>query len=124
MVVLSATGSPVSALEAISIVGIGVAIVLFVVLGNPSAGGAYQLPLLPGFWRTVGDTLPNGAGVDALRSIVHFDGHGTTAHLLTIAAYGLGASIAALVATTYRSRSARTNKPAAQHVRRIDTAAA
>lgn len=124
MVVLSVTGSPVSVLEAIGIVGIGVAIVLFVVLGNPSAGGAYQLPLLLGFWRTIGDTLPNGAGVDALRSIVYFDGHGITSHLLTIAAYGLGASIAALAATTYRSRSARTNRPAAQHVRPIDRAAA
>jgi hypothetical protein len=92
MVVLSDTGSPVSVLEAIGIVGIGVAIVLFVVLGNPSAGGAYQLPLLPGFWRTIGDTLPNGAGV--------------------------------LAATTYRSRTARPNKPAAQHAPRIDTPAA
>jgi hypothetical protein len=73
MVVLSVTGSPVSVLEAIGIVGIGVAIVLFVVLGTPSAGGAYQLPLLPGFLRTIGETLPNGAGVDALRSIVHID---------------------------------------------------
>jgi hypothetical protein len=124
MVVLSATGSPVSVLEAIGIVGIGVAIVLFVVLGNPSAGGAHQLPLLPGFWRTIGDTLPNGAGVDALRSMVHFDGHGITAHLLTIAASGPGASIVALAATAYRSRRARSNKPAAHHAPRIDTPAA
>ena len=110
MVVLSVTGSPVNVLEAIGIVGIGVASVLFVVLGNPSAGGAYQLPLLPGFWRTIGDTLPNGAGVDALRSIVHFDGHGTTAHLVTIAAYGLGESIAALAATTYLIPQRRQKK--------------
>jgi hypothetical protein len=40
------------------IIGIGLTVLLFVVLGNPSAGGAYQRELLPGFWRTIGGALP------------------------------------------------------------------
>jgi len=33
------------------VIGIGLTVVIFVILGNPSAGGAYQAPLLPPFWR-------------------------------------------------------------------------
>ncbi|MET8009462.1 hypothetical protein ABZU86_30850 [Streptomyces sp. NPDC005271] len=33
------------------VLGIGVTVLLFVVLGNPSAGGAYGPELLPPFWR-------------------------------------------------------------------------
>lgn len=55
--------------------GIGIAILLFVILGNPSAGGAYAYDVLPEPWRTVGPYLPNGAGVDAIRSLSYFDGN-------------------------------------------------
>ncbi|GAA3070414.1 hypothetical protein GCM10020000_63650 [Streptomyces olivoverticillatus] len=44
------------------IVGIGLAIALVVVLGNPSAGGAYPYPLLPPFWRTIGLAPATGGG--------------------------------------------------------------
>ena len=54
--------------------GIGLAILLFVILGNPSAGGAFAYDLLPEPWRTVGPYLPNGAGVDAIRSLSYFGG--------------------------------------------------
>jgi uncharacterized phage infection (PIP) family protein YhgE len=100
--------------ELIGILGIGIAVVLFVVLGNPSSGGAYQLPLLPGFWRAIGNALPNGAGVDAVRRIVYFGSNGATDRLFTIGAYGLGAVIVALAWTAYRSRrTARAHQPAA-----------
>ena len=49
-------------------------ILLFVILGNPAAGGAFARPLLPGFWGTVGGLLPPGAGVDLVRSVLFFDG--------------------------------------------------
>lgn len=54
--------------------GIGMAIILFVILGNPSAGGAFNYDVLPQPWRTVGPWLPNGAGVDAVRSLSYFGG--------------------------------------------------
>jgi hypothetical protein len=39
----------------------------FVILGNPSAGGAYQPTLLPPFWRAISSARPNGAGTDSHR---------------------------------------------------------
>lgn len=95
-------------------VGIGVTVLLFVVLGNPSAGGAYQTQLLPALWRTVGGWIPNGAGTEAVRRIVYFDAHGVGSRLLVIAAYivvgvfvTLGASI--LRARTGLDREARAS---------------
>ncbi len=67
--------------------GIGLAIALFVVLGNPSAGGAYVWPLLPTFWRSIGPWLPPGAGVDAARGVAYFGGANITTDLLVISGY-------------------------------------
>ena len=66
--------------------GVGLTLILFVVLGNPSAGGAYPAPLLPAFWRAISPALPNGAGVQALRHIVYFGSYGITGNLIIIAA--------------------------------------
>ncbi|MFF0412908.1 ABC transporter permease [Kitasatospora sp. NPDC004745] len=63
------------------IVGIGVAVLVFVVLGNPSAGGVYPPPMMPPFWRAIGSWIPNGAGTSAARSIAYF---GSTNLLLPI----------------------------------------
>lgn len=58
------------------IIGIGATVLVFVILGNPSAGGAFQPPLLPPFWRTIAYALPNGAGTDSVRRIVYFGANG------------------------------------------------
>ena len=67
------------------IIGVGVSIVLFVVLGNPSAGGAFGYQLLPTFWRVIGPWIPNGAGVDSVRSVIYLGGHNIGFHLGVIA---------------------------------------
>ncbi|MFT4147842.1 MAG: ABC transporter permease [Micrococcaceae bacterium] len=56
------------------VIGIGITVLIFVVLGNPSAGGPYQANMLPDFWRNIGPYIPNGAGTSAVRSIIYFDG--------------------------------------------------
>jgi hypothetical protein len=71
------------------LIGIGLAILLFVILGNPSAGGAYPTPLLPPFWAAIGPWLPPGAGTDAVRGIVYFDGAGVGRACLVLAGYAL-----------------------------------
>jgi hypothetical protein len=81
------------------VVGIGLTVLLFVVLGNPSAGGAYQYELLPGLWRGVGEWLPNGAGTSAIREIVYFGGHGAGGHLWLIAAYAVVGAIVTIGAS-------------------------
>lgn len=84
---LSATASVLTlGLEAVfGTVGVGLAILFFVVLGNPSAGGAFNYQLLPEPWSFIGRWLPNGAGVDAVRSVVYLDGHDLGFNLGTMA---------------------------------------
>jgi hypothetical protein len=78
------------------VLGIGVTVLLFVILGNPSAGGAYQPTLLPPFWRALSGALPNGAGTDAVRRIVYFGANGITGHLIVIIIYILAGAAVAL----------------------------
>lgn len=66
-------------------VGIGLAILLFVIIGNPSAGGAYAYDVLPQPWRAIGPYMPNGAGVDAVRSIAYFGSVDLTRPLWVVA---------------------------------------
>ncbi len=93
--------------------GVGLTLILFVVLGNPSAGGAYPAPLLPGFWRAISPALPNGAGVQALRHIVYFGSYGITDNLIIIALYILTAITVAITGTSLLARRAAAGKPAA-----------
>ena len=69
--------------------GVGLAILLFVILGNPSAGGAFAYDVLPEPWRSVGPYLPNGAGVDAVRSTAYFGGVDLTRPLWVVAVWGV-----------------------------------
>lgn len=85
------------------VVGIGLAILLVVVLGNPSAGGAYPYPLLPPFWSTIGPALPPGAGTYAARSLTYFGGNGAGGPMLVLAAWAL-AGAAVTLACAARSR--------------------
>ena len=88
------------------VLGIGLAVLVFVVLGNPSAGGAYQTSLLPPVWRWLSNGLPNGAGTDAVRRTVYLGSSGITGHLVLIGAYVLaGALIAAGAAHLIHRRS-------------------
>lgn len=77
------------------VLGIGITVLVFVVLGNPSAGGAYQTTLLPPFWRWLSNGLPNGAGTDAVRRIAYLGSTGITAHLVVIAVYVVAGALVA-----------------------------
>jgi hypothetical protein len=89
------------------VIGIGITVLFFVVLGNPSAGGAYQPALLPPFWRALSGALPNGAGVDSVRRIVYFGAQGVGGDLGVIALYVVGGvAVAALVARRGERRHA------------------
>jgi hypothetical protein len=94
-------------------VGIGLTVLLFVVLGNPSAGGAYQAQLLPSLWRGVGSWIPNGAGTDAVRRIVYFGGHGTGGRLLVIVVYVVVGVAVTLGASILRARRGAADPSAA-----------
>ena len=86
------------------IVGIGITVLVFVVLGNPSAGGAYQAALLPPFWRALSGALPTGAATDSVRRIVYFGAHGITGHLVVLAIYAAAGAAVALGASWLNQR--------------------
>lgn len=85
------------------VIGIGVAILLFVVLGNPSAGGAYPNSLLPPFFSAIGPWLPPGAGTSGIRGIVYFDGAGVRGPVLVLLGW-LVLGILGMLAGTLRPR--------------------
>ncbi len=95
------------------IVGIGVTVILFVILGNPSAGGAFQPPMLPPFWRALNLVLPNGDGTDAIRRIVYFNGHGIALPAGILAAWIVGGVVVTLVAARVIHRGQRATVPPA-----------
>uniref|UniRef100_A0AAU3H0D1 ABC transporter permease n=1 Tax=Streptomyces sp. NBC_01401 TaxID=2903854 RepID=A0AAU3H0D1_9ACTN len=88
--VVFAVGMITLALEALTgIIGIGLAVLLVVIAGNPSAGGAFPLPMLPDFWRAIGPALPPGAGTWTARSIAYFKGNAVTGPLLVLSAWAV-----------------------------------
>jgi hypothetical protein len=82
---------------AFGVLGIGVAVLVVVVLGNPSAGGAFPRSMLPTFWRAIGAFLPPGAGTDAVRSIAYFGGAQTGYPLLILGGYAVAGIVLSLL---------------------------
>ncbi|MFF1276921.1 DUF3533 domain-containing protein [Streptomyces marokkonensis] len=109
-----AVGAATLALQAVfGVVGIGVAILLVVILGNPSAGGALPPPLLPPFWAAIGPALPPGAGTWTARSIAYFGGSAVTAPLLVLSAWAVaGTAVTLLMAALRRKRAGTEARPA------------
>jgi hypothetical protein len=106
--VVFAVGAVTMAFECLfDVVGIGVAVLLFVVLGNPSAGGVFPPPLMPPFWRAIGPWLPNGAGTSLARSIAYFDGTAITKPLLVLVVWAVVGVLVSLVATGIRPGKGR-----------------
>lgn len=98
-------GTVTLALQALAgVTGIGLAILLVVVLGNPSAGGAYPRPLLPTFWREIGPAIPTGAGTWSARSLAYFEGAAMTGPLLVLAGWAAVGTVCTLLFTLMRRR--------------------
>ena len=93
-------------------IGIGLAIIGFVVLGNPSAGGPYPGVLLPAFWRAIGPWLAPGVATDGIRGIVYFDGAGLGRQVLVLASY-------AVVGVVVTVAASRARQLAGHHVGRV-----
>jgi hypothetical protein len=92
------------------VVGIGIAVLVFVILGNPSAGGAYQAELLPPFWRFLTNALPTGAGTDTVRRIVYLESNGIRGHLIVITIWVIAGTVITVIASHLRHRWARKNQ--------------
>ncbi|WP_234322671.1 ABC transporter permease [Streptomyces sp. NRRL S-350] len=94
------------------IIGIGLAVLVFVVLGNPSAGGVYPAPMMPPFWRAIGSAIPNGAGTSASKSIAYFGSTNLGMPILVLAIWAVvGVGIAFLA--VLRGPRSEEREPAA-----------
>jgi hypothetical protein len=107
LVTLSAATVTIALQTLFGVIGIGLTVIIFVILGNPSAGGAYQASLLPPFWRAIGSYLPNGAGTEAIRRIVYFDGHALTQPVVVLAVWAIGGAVLTLAASATMRRARR-----------------
>ncbi|MCG8969676.1 MULTISPECIES: DUF3533 domain-containing protein [Streptomyces] len=107
-----AVGAATLALQGLfGIVGIGLAILLVVIAGNPSAGGAFPLPMLPPFWKAIGPALPPGAGTWAARSVAYFKGNDQTLSLLVLWAWAVAGTVITLLAAALRRGRQETELP-------------
>ncbi|MDJ0464599.1 DUF3533 domain-containing protein [Streptomyces sp. H27-C3] len=101
--VVFAVGAITLALQALTgIIGIGLAVLLVVIAGNPSAGGAFPLPMLPPFWEAIGPGLPPGAGTWAARSIAYFKGNAMSGSLQVLAIWAILGTVVTLVMSSLR----------------------
>ena len=62
-------------------------IIVIILFGNPSSGGANGVPYLPTFWRDIGPYLPPRNGYILLHQTIYFSGHGTTQALIVLLIY-------------------------------------
>ncbi|WTI78254.1 DUF3533 domain-containing protein [Streptomyces sp. NBC_00727] len=107
--VVFASGAVGVALQSVAgTIGLGLTILIFTILGNPSSGGVYPASLLPPFWSAIGQALPPGAGTTVVRNTVYFDGNNTTGALWILGAWAFGGIVVALLAAALRGRRART----------------
>lgn len=81
----------------LGLVGTGIVIGLFVILGNPSGAGPWPRNMLPAFWRVIGPWLPNFQGTNAVRGVAYFHSQGLGTAIWVFVAYaaiGLVLSVA------------------------------
>ncbi len=103
--VVFATGALTLALQALfGIVGIGLTLLVVVILGNPSAGGAIGTALLPAFWRGISSVMIPGAGTWGARSVAYFDGHALTHPLVVLGIWAVAGVVVTLLASLFGGR--------------------
>ncbi|MDX3385273.1 DUF3533 domain-containing protein [Streptomyces niveiscabiei] len=104
LIVLASATTALALQTLLGLIGTGLVILLFVVLGNPSSGGVYPAPLLPSFWSAIGQALPPGAGTTLVRNTVYFAGHATAGAVWVLGAYAAGGALLAVGASWWRER--------------------
>ncbi len=88
-------------------VGLAVAAVLALLVGNPLSGLTSAPELLPAGWGTLGQLLPQGATATALRSAAFFGGAGATTAIVVLTCWAAaGAALLAVAAVRRRTLAA------------------
>ena len=117
--VVFSVGMLTLALQALTgIIGIGLAVLVVVIAGNPSAGGAFPWPMLPPFWRAIGPWLPPGAGTWTARSIAYFHGNAVAhvaARAVRVRGGGQRRDAAVHAPDAWQARGAGRRRPRPSH---------
>jgi hypothetical protein len=72
--------------------------ILFVLISNPSSGGAVAPQLLPAFYEFMGRWVPTGATVRALRDLTYFPDYPHVEPFLVLGAWLVGSTAAFVIA--------------------------
>ncbi len=86
--------------------------VLFILISNPSSGGAVAPELLPPFYEFMGRWMPTGATVRALRDLTYFPDYPHAEPYLVLGAWLVGATGAFIVARSAKFGPGRLPAPA------------
>jgi hypothetical protein len=70
--------------------GLGLAVLVVLLYGLSSSGGALSYQFEPGAYRAVSQLLPPGAALTALRNVQYFDWSATTGPILVLCAWIVG----------------------------------
>jgi hypothetical protein len=70
--------------------GLALAGVLLILVGNSTSGGSINQEFLPDFFRNIGQVLPNGAFIRAVRDTEYFGGANTHRAILVVALWAIG----------------------------------
>ena len=108
LIVFVAAMTTAALISLFGMAGIMVAIVAFVVLGNPTSGGAVPIQMLSGGYPFLANVLPNNAAISLVHGIEYFGGNGIGHPLFVL---GLYAAVALVVcfAQAYRQTRVRAN---------------
>ena len=68
-------------------IGTFLTVIVIILLGKPSSGGANGVAYLPSFWTTIGPFLPPRNAYILLRNTIYFDGNGISQALIILLAY-------------------------------------
>ncbi|MFD7436449.1 hypothetical protein [Streptomyces sp. NPDC059861] len=88
-------------------VGVPLATLLLLTIGNATSGATIGEDLLPGVAHSVSGILPPGAAVRAITNLSYFDGAHTLVPLLCLAAWAVCSALLVWGRSTYRATQSR-----------------
>lgn len=116
LAVLAVSGAVTGAHAVLGRIGVAVLAPAILLLGNPLSAAATGPQMLPDGWASLGQALPPGALVQALRSVAFFDGAAAGFPLVVLAAWA-GCGVALVAAGRLGARRQRLTAPARSEVR-------
>lgn len=117
LIVFSATVLTAALISLVGLSGVIIAIVMLVVLGNPTSGGSVPVQMMSGGYRFLAGVLPTNAGIGLVRGFAYFDGNQIARPLLVLSIYA-GVSVATCLGLALRRArgAASAGAPAAAPV--------